>query len=65
MMTQANEGLYHDQHPSSYVFLPFAIKVFDCLHQQQVNNFFHQSGEMEWSVKCSSGPRLVILHAFL
>ncbi len=46
------------------MFLPFAIKVFDCLHQQ-VNNFFHnQSGDMEWSTKCSSDPPLAILHAY-
>lgn len=62
MMTQANEGSSHDQHPC-YVFLPFAIEVFNCLHQQ-VNNFFHQSGDMEWSTKCSSDPPLATLHAF-
>jgi len=60
--TQANDALYHGQH-LMYVFFPFAIEIFDCLHQQ-VNNFFHQSNEMEWSTKCSSDPLLTILHAF-
>jgi len=61
--TQANEGLYHNQHPM-YVFLPFAREVFDCLHQQ-VNIFFHQPNDMEWSTKCSGEPPLSYFACFL
>ncbi len=42
-------------------FLPFAIEVFGCLHQQ-MNKFFHQRVNMAWSTKGTNGPPLTILH---
>jgi hypothetical protein len=49
MATQGKEGLYRSHYPSN-VFLPFAIKVFRCLHQQS-NNFFHRCANMAWTTK--------------
>jgi hypothetical protein len=58
MVVQAKEGLYDDWH-SINAFLPLAIEVFSCLHQQ-VNDFFHQYANMLWSAKCISSPPLVV-----
>jgi hypothetical protein len=44
MTTQAKEGLYHDWH-STNMFLPLAIEIFECIHQQ-ANNFLHQCVNM-------------------
>jgi hypothetical protein len=44
MATQAKEGLYHNQHPT-YTFLPLAIKVFRCTHQQAYD-FIHRCANM-------------------
>jgi len=43
-ITQAKEGLYHDWH-STNTFLPLAIKIFECIHQQ-ANNFLHHCVNM-------------------
>jgi hypothetical protein len=39
MATQVKEGLYHGHYPT-YMFFPFAIKVFGYLHQQ-FDSFLH------------------------
>jgi hypothetical protein len=44
-------------------FIPLAIKIFACLHQQ-ANNFLHQCVNMAWSTKGFGGPYLLILHSF-
>jgi len=44
MITQAKEGLYHDWH-STNTFLPLAIEIFECIHQQ-ANKFLHQCVNM-------------------
>ncbi len=41
---QAKERFYHNWHLTN-AFLPLAIEVFDCLHQQ-VYNFFHRCVNM-------------------
>ncbi len=59
---QVKEGFYHNWH-SENVFLPLAIEVFGCLHQQ-ANNFLHQCAIMVWLTKDTCGPPLVVLCAF-
>jgi hypothetical protein len=39
MIAYTQQGLYHDRHPINE-FLPLAIKVFGCLHQQAYD-FLH------------------------
>ncbi len=36
IVAQANNKLYHNGHPID-VFLPLAIKIFECLHQHAYN----------------------------
>ncbi len=62
MDVQVKERLYQDQHLIN-VFLPFAIKLFSCWHQQ-MDDFFHKCVNMAWSTKNTSCPALAVLHVF-
>ncbi len=62
MVAQVKEGLYHNQHPTN-TFLPLAIKVFGCLHQQ-VDNFSHQCASMVCLAKGTDGLPLEVFCAF-
>ncbi len=45
------------------MFLPLAIEVFECLHQQMYE-FLYQCANMAWGAKNIVGPPLSILHTF-
>jgi hypothetical protein len=62
MLAQTKEVFYHDRHLED-MFIPLAIKVFGCMHQQ-IDNFFHQCANMAWITKGSTSPLLVILCVF-
>jgi hypothetical protein len=53
VVAQAKDYLYYDRFPMD-MFLPFAIKVFGCLHQQ-VDEFLHQCANMAWGAKGIGG----------
>jgi hypothetical protein len=56
------EGLYWDQYLVD-LFLPLAVEIFGCLHQQ-LDNFFHCCANMAWPTKVFKGLLLLILCAF-
>jgi hypothetical protein len=62
MDVQGKERFYQDQHLIN-AFFPFAIKLFNCWHQQ-VDGFFYKCANMVWSTKSTSHLPLVVLHAF-
>jgi hypothetical protein len=62
MVAHAKEKIYHNQHLPN-AFLPLAIKVFVCLHQQ-VDNFFHWCASMVWLAKGIDGYCLADLSVF-
>jgi hypothetical protein len=54
--------LYHNSH-LAYAFIPLAIELLGCLHQQ-AKDFFHSCANIVWSTKVTNGSPLVIFHAF-
>ncbi len=59
LIAHVKEGFYHDCYLTN-VFLPSAIEVFGCLHQQ-ANKFLHQCANMVWTTKGTKGPSLSML----
>ncbi len=51
MAALMKKRFYHNHYPMD-VFLPLAIKVLRCFHQQ-VNNFFHRCINMVWTIKAT------------
>jgi hypothetical protein len=58
IMIQTKDGFYRDQFPMN-IFLPLAIEVFRCLHQQE-DGFLHQCANMAWGAKGIRGLPLSI-----
>jgi hypothetical protein len=61
-MTQTKDGFYHDQFPTD-IFLPIAIEVVGCLHQQE-DGFLHRCVNMAWGAKGTRSSPLLVLHSF-
>jgi hypothetical protein len=61
-MIQTKDGFYRDQFPMN-IFLPLAIEVFRCLHQQE-DGFLHQCANMAWGAKGTRSSHLLVLHSF-